>query len=118
MISKVYYNNQCSICRLEINHYKKNCNTIDWQDIDHLSGSETEINRTYKQLLRRLHVKNNNKIFVGVDAFIIIWSQIPRYKTLAKIIKIPIIYHLAFVTYEILALFLYFKNYSQKRKLN
>ena len=31
--TKIYFNNSCSICRFEINHYKKLNNVIDWVDV-------------------------------------------------------------------------------------
>ena len=33
MATKVYFNNSCSICRFEINHYKKLENNLEWIDI-------------------------------------------------------------------------------------
>ena len=33
MATKVYFNNSCSICRFEINHYKKQENNLEWIDI-------------------------------------------------------------------------------------
>ena len=33
MTIKGYFNESCSICRAEINHYKKINNSIDWVDV-------------------------------------------------------------------------------------
>ena len=33
MTCKVYYNNSCSVCKFEIDHYKKITTNIDWVDI-------------------------------------------------------------------------------------
>ena len=118
MLPKIFYNNQCSLCNIEINHYKKKCDTIKWIGIHDNLNSNKEINKTQKQLIRRLHLMINNEIFVGVDAFIYIWSKIPSYKFLSKIVKLPIIYHIAIVLYEIIAFFLYLKNYKQISKIN
>ena len=60
---KVYFNNSCKICRSEINLYKKeNIKDIDWIDITNNSDAEKETSRNYRELLRRLHVKENGKI--------------------------------------------------------
>ena len=76
-----------------------------------------EINKNSKQLLRRLHVKINDEILVGVDAFIYIWSKIPKYKFLSTLIKLPIFYQLSIILYEILAFLLYLKNFKQIKQL-
>ena len=118
MKPKVYYNDECSICRIEINHYKKICNSIEWMGIHKNKDILFKIEKSPKQLIRRLHVKINNKLLIGVDAFIFIWSEIPKYKFLSKIVKLPIIYHFAIIFYEILAFFLYLKNFYQIKKLS
>ena len=117
MSPKVFYNNSCSICRFEINHYKKITKNIDWIDISNEKSSLTQTKLDSKSLLRRLHLIKQGKLYSGVDAFIQLWSEIPRYKFLANLIKKPIIYHISWVLYEILALFLFFKNKNQLNKL-
>ena len=111
---KVYYNESCSICRAEINHYKKqNIEEIDWVDITNNITAEKETLKDDKTLLRRLHVKKDGKIFSGAEAFLLIWKNIPKYKFLYKIFKLPIIFQIFFLTYEIIAFFLYLKNKKQ-----
>ena len=63
-----------------------------------------------KDLIRRLHITKNNRVFSGLDAFLIVWSEIPRYKILAKFASIPGIYHIAWLIYEFIALILFYKN--------
>ena len=60
---KVFFNNSCKICRSEINLYKKeNIKDIDWIDITNNSDAEKETSRNDKELLRRLHVKEDGRI--------------------------------------------------------
>ena len=113
MKPKVYFNEKCSICKIEINHYKKKCDSIDWVDINKDHTFYTDISKNKNQVIRRLHVKNNNEVLVGIDAFIFIWSMIPRYKFLSNILKLPILYQLSFIGYEVLAFLLLIKNYRQ-----
>ena len=117
MSSKVFYNNSCSICRFEINHYKKITKNIDWIDITTNNGAKKDTKMSAKNLLRRLHVKKKDKIFKGVDAFIELWLEIPRYRFLAILIRKPIIYHLFWCLYEIFALFLFYKNKNLLNKI-
>ena len=66
-----------------------------------------------KDLLRRLHVKEGDKIIEGAEAFLFVWKKIPKYKLLYKFFKLPIIFTLFKYGYEIIAFFLYLKNKHQ-----
>jgi predicted DCC family thiol-disulfide oxidoreductase YuxK len=114
---KVYYNNSCNICRAEINLYKKqNIENIEWVDITNNKIAEEETDKSDKDLLRRLHVKDGKEIIGGAKAFLLLWKEIPKYKILYIIFKTPIIYNLFSVGYEIIAFFLYLKNKKQLYK--
>ena len=111
---KVYYNESCSICRAEINLYKKqNIEEIDWVDITNNVAAENETLKSDKALLRRLHVKKDGKIFSGAEAFLLVWKSIPRYKFLYSIFRLPFIFQIFSLSYEIIAFFLYLKNKKQ-----
>jgi len=111
---KVYFNNSCKICRAEINLYKKeNIKEIDWVDITNNLTAEKETRKNDKDLLRRLHVKEGEKIIEGAEAFLFVWKKIPKYKFLYKVFKLPVIFTLFKYGYEIIAFFLYLKNKHQ-----
>ena len=111
---KVYFNNSCKICRAEINLYKKeNIKEIDWVDITNNLTAEKETRKNDKDLLRRLYVKEGEKIIEGAEAFLFVWKKIPKYKFLYKFFKLPIIFTLFKYGYEIIAFFLYLKNKHQ-----
>ena len=111
---KVYYNNSCKICKAEIDLYKKEkIQEIDWVDITNNDLAEKETSRNSKELLRRLHVKEGEKIIQGAAAFLILWKRMPKYKFLYKFFKLPIIFNLFSFGYEIVAFFLYLKNKKQ-----
>ena len=113
-IVKVYFNNSCKICKAEIDLYKKEkVNEIDWIDITNNDVAEKEISKNNKQLLRRLHVKDGEKVLQGAEAFLLLWKKIPKYKFLYNFFKLPIIFQLFSFTYEIVAFFLYLKNKKQ-----
>ena len=113
---KVYFNNSCKICRSEINLYKKEeIEDIDWIDITNNELAEKETSKDDKQLLRRLHVKDNDKVLEGAEAFLYVWQKIPKYRFLYKFFKLPIIFTIFNYGYEIVAYFLYLKNKKQLR---
>ena len=76
-------------------------------------NAELETKKSNKELLRRLHVEKDGRIYVGIDAFLLIWKNIPKYKFLYKFFKLQVIYQLFYVGYEIVAFFLYIKNRHQ-----
>ena len=111
---KVYFNNSCKICKAEIDLYKKEkIQEIDWIDITDNSIAEKEISKTDKELLRRLHVKDGEKVLEGAEAFLVLWKKMPKYKFLYNFFKLPIIFTLFSILYEIVAFFLYIKNKKQ-----
>jgi len=114
---KVYFNNSCNICRAEINLYKKqNIKDIEWIDITDNKSAEIETQKNDKALLRRLHIKDGEKVIGGAEAFLLVWKKIPKYKFLYTFFKIPIIFTLFSLSYEIIAFFLYLKNKNQLSK--
>ena len=116
---KVYFNNSCKICKAEIDLYKKEkIEEIDWIDITNNELAEKETSKNDKQLLRRLHVKDGEKILQGAEAFLFLWKKMPKYKFLYNIFKLPIIFNLFSIIYEIIAFFLYLKNKKQLKKTN
>ena len=111
---KVYYNKSCSICRAEIDLYKKqNIKDIDWIDITNNMAAENETLKDNKTLLRRLHVINDGKVFDGAEAFLLVWKKIPKYRFLYRFFKLPVIFQIFSLGYEIIAFFLYIKNRGQ-----
>ena len=114
---KVYFNNSCNICRAEINLYKKqNIKGIEWVDITDNKSAEIETKKNDKALLRRLHIKDGEKVIGGAEAFLLVWKKIPKYKFLYTFFKMPIIFSLFSYFYEIIAFFLYLKNKKQLSK--
>ena len=111
---KVFFNNSCSVCRLEINHYKKiSDDNLEWIDITNNNDALKITSKTQEELLRRLHLIDNGKVIGGAKAFIIIWSKIPKYKILSKIFSIRPLFIIFHYLYEIAAFFLFLKNRKQ-----
>ena len=114
MSAKVFFNNSCSICRLEINHYKKiSDHNLEWVDITNNEEALKLTSKSQKELLRRLHVIDNGKVISGAQAFILIWSKIPKYNFLSKLFSIRPFFILFHYVYEIVAYFLFLKNKKQ-----
>ena len=114
MVIKVFFNNSCSICRFEINHYKKiSDHSLEWIDITNNEEALKLTSKSQEELLRRLHVIDDGKVVGGAKAFVIVWSKIPKYNFLAKIFSIKPLFILFHYGYEVIAYFLFLKNKHQ-----
>ena len=108
---KVFFNNSCNICKAEISHYKKHCNDkIEWIDVTNNEEAQKITSKSYKELLRRMHIIEDGKIIDGAESFLIIWKNVPKYNFLYKIFKIKPLFFLLNIFYEIAAYFLFIKN--------
>ena len=77
---KVFFNNSCNICRAEINHYKKHSNnSVEWIDVTNNEEAQKVTSKSYKELLRRMHVIQDGKVIDGAESFLIIWKNVPKY---------------------------------------
>ena len=108
---KVFFNNSCNICKAEISHYKKHCNDkIEWIDVTNNIEAQKITSKSYKEILRRMHIIEDGKIIDGAESFLIIWKNVPKYNFLYKIFKIKPLFFLLNIFYEIAAYFLFIKN--------
>ena len=111
---KVFFNNSCNICKMEIDHYKKHSDdNLEWVDITNNQQAVDLTSKSKEELLRRLHVIDNGQVIGGAKAFIIIWSKIPKYNFLAKILSFKPLFILFHYAYEFVAYFLFLKNKHQ-----
>ena len=114
MTIKVFFNNSCSVCRLEINHYKKIADSnLEWIDITNNEDALKLTSKNQYELLRRLHVIDDGKVIAGAKAFVVIWSKIPKYKFLSKLFSIKFFFIIFHYAYEFVAYFLFLKNRKQ-----
>ena len=111
LMVKVFFNNSCNICRAEINHYKKHSdNSVEWIDVTSNKEAQKVTSKSYKELLRRMHVIQDGKVIDGAESFLIIWKNVPKYNFLYKIFKIKPLFFILNIFYEIAAYFLFIKN--------
>lgn len=84
---KVFYDGLCVVCSSEINHYKKmqGGDKIDFVDITGLDFNASKENLNPHSVHKELHAKDKNgNVYIGVDAFVLIWSQIDKLNWLSK----------------------------------
>ena len=108
----VFYDDRCPLCRREIEYYKKlSASTeIKWSGISQNISTLEKYGIPYTESLKVLHAINeDNQMVYGVDTFILIWQQLPKWKWLAKFVGLPLIYQLSKGVYSIFAMWR-FKN--------
>ncbi|MDB3870230.1 DUF393 domain-containing protein [Candidatus Thioglobus sp.] len=91
---KVFYDGKCGLCSKEINHYKSIApkDVFEWVDVTESSLDLSKETFSLAEALKVLHVKNSkNELFLGLDAFILIWSKLPKFRILATITSLPVI---------------------------
>lgn len=102
----VFYDGKCGLCSKEINHYRKIApeGIFDWQDINESADALKKEGVSLSEGLKLLHAKDHNgQLHIGVDAFILIWKQLKRWRILSTIIGLPIIRRIANLAYRAFA---------------
>jgi predicted DCC family thiol-disulfide oxidoreductase YuxK len=99
---RVLYNAQCPICRAEIGHYASIAATRSLPiRFDDLNGPDISLwGVNADAAARRLHVLHEGRVVAGIEAFRLIWAEIPRYRWLASVTGWPGIRQAAAVLYE------------------
>lgn len=85
---KIYYDGLCHLCSREINHYRRQSGAekIGFIDITDLEFDAVAEGLDPQAVHRELHVRREDgSVVVGVDAFLEIWSVLPRYHFAEKI---------------------------------
>ena len=114
-----YYNGGCPVCRTEIEHYKKGAggHRVTWLDLSAEPEALAERGIDRADAKRRLHVLDEaGRLHIGVDAFVLLWQRMPRYRWLARLVASRSLRPLAMALYDkILAPLLFWWNRRQGR---
>ncbi|WP_299674132.1 thiol-disulfide oxidoreductase DCC family protein [uncultured Roseobacter sp.] len=116
----VLYNAECPVCSREIDHYARLTEAqalpLSYDDLND-APTLARWGVTADDAARRLHVRRNGALYVGVPAFIVLWQSLPRYRWLARLVSLPGLYRLAHWIYEgVLAPLLYRSHLRRQAK--
>lgn len=101
------YHGACPVCSFEISHYQGVCERrsirVGWSDIS--SGVDApildELGLDREDVKRRMTVLDRNgTVHRGIDAFIVLWREIPGYRHLARVIALPVIHPVCAILYD------------------
>ncbi|MEL6524018.1 MAG: DUF393 domain-containing protein [Pseudomonadota bacterium] len=100
--TKIVYNGACPVCAFEINAYQRYAQNHDLPlAFEDLNASDLgQYGLTRDQAARRLYVKHHGELLSGLPAFLALWSEMPRYRWLARVFGLPVIRPLAAFLYD------------------
>ena len=99
----VFYDGECPVCRIEVAFYERYDPEarLLWIDIAKCAGAELPVGKTRDELLRRFHViDGNGNWHIGVDAFAVIWSELPGFRYFTWLFRTPGLRQLAGLSYR------------------
>ncbi|PLX98140.1 MAG: DUF393 domain-containing protein [Desulfuromonas sp.] len=91
---KIFYDASCRVCDAEISHYMKIEDGVDLEyvNINDPGFDPAAYGKNLDEFMEQLHVQDRDGTFhVGVDAFRLIWRQLPgaHYHLLAIMTGLP-----------------------------
>jgi predicted DCC family thiol-disulfide oxidoreductase YuxK len=98
----VLYNAQCPVCDLEIGQYARYAEKaglpIRFDDLN--TDARDRWGLDADTAARRLYVQHDGMLVSGVPAFLVLWSQMPRYRLMGQIVGLPGIRQIASMAYD------------------
>ena len=73
------------MCQREVTHYRRidHQQNISWIDLAREPDALIEYSLTYESAMQQLHAVNTaGQVVMGLDAFLLIWEHIDRYRFL------------------------------------
>ncbi len=103
--TKILIDGNCIVCDAEGAHYKLLApDLFEIVDITAPDFDAARFNLTSEAVNKHMHlITPEGMVLKGVDAFAHIWSLLPRYRLVRKIILLPGVNFLARVGYEVFA---------------
>ena len=86
----VFYDGDCPLCRREIDHYRRvdRASRLCWVDAASEPDSLGDFGLTFDVAMAELHVLDEAGQWQrGVDAFLVIWDHLPRYRWLTALVR-------------------------------
>jgi predicted DCC family thiol-disulfide oxidoreductase YuxK len=101
----VYYNGACPVCGPEINRFRRaarqSAATFAWHDLAAAPEALQARGVSAEAARRRLHaIDAQGRLHVGIDAFALIWQQLPGYRWLAALVRLPVVHGAAVALYD------------------
>jgi predicted DCC family thiol-disulfide oxidoreductase YuxK len=100
--TSVLYNANCPVCNFEIGHYARYADKaglpIRFDDLN--TDARNQWGLDADTAARRLYVLHDGVMTSGIPAFLMLWAQMPRYRSLGRIVGLPGIRQIAGAAYD------------------
>ena len=116
-MTSVLYDGACPICAKEINLYRGQAGAelVRWLDVSRLAEREIPLGLSRREVLARFHViGNDGSIKTGAAAFVALWTVLPKFLRVARLVDNPPLLFLLEIGYT---LFLRFRPLLQRLTL-
>ena len=102
--TRVLYNAQCPVCNFEIKHYANATAAMRRCRWDLMISTRMRLanwDLTADQAARRLYVFHiTEQLTSGIEGFLVLWAQMPRYRWLGRLVGCPGIKQIACAIYD------------------
>ena len=117
--TRALYNGDCPVCSTEMCHYEAYSERkglpLGFEDLNKSDLAEWGV--TEDEATRLLHVMHDGQLYVGWDAFLVLWGQMPRYRLAARVGALPVIKQIASLGYKhIVARIIYERHLRRKAR--
>lgn len=102
----LFYDGLCPLCSREIDHYRRAAASdpaVRFVDIASPGFDAGAHGLDPLRVHREMHVKEGDRVHVGVDAFLAIWRRVPGHRWLLNLSRIPGVSDLMHVGYFLFA---------------
>lgn len=109
----IFYDGACPLCRREIDFYqrRRGAEKLSWVDVSRCSEEEVAPGLSKQAALARFHVQSSDgSLASGGEAFARLWTSLPGFRTIGRILQLPPLAWLAERGYR---LFLKFRPHLQ-----
>ena len=88
----MFFDGGCPVCRREVGHYRRldRAGRVRWVDIHRDPAPLSDWGIEPVAAMQCLHVLDREeRIVTGVQAFAAVWSELPYYRWLARLTRLP-----------------------------
>jgi len=117
--TRALYNGACPVCDKEMCHYAEYVSDhalpVAFDDLNKVDLAQWGV--TEDEATRLLHVQHGGALFIGFEAFLVLWDQMPRYRILARLGRLPVIYQVCAWGYaNVVARTIYLRHKRRQRR--